>query len=169
MIDLAMRGDARALLAAVDARMQPHIGAGRFERAQEWRDRLEAALLGIERAGTLAAMVTAGRVSAGRLEGRRWHLHIVDEGRLVAAGVVEPGRDPREVLSALEATAEVCPPALRDPIPRPIGLIEESRLLWSWLTEPGTRLIHASHPLAFPVHSGGQMLTTVRAARGVSR
>lgn len=166
MIDLVMRGDARALLAAVDARMQPHIDTGRFERAQEWRDRLEAALLGIERAQMLAAMVKAGRISAGRLEGRHWHLHIVDEGRLVAAGVVEPGRDPREVLSALEATAEVCPAAPRDPIPRPMGLAEESRLLWSWLTEPGTRLIQVDHPLALPLHSGGQTLTTVRTARG---
>lgn len=161
----AMGGDTRDLICAVTDRIRPLTEATRFERAREWRDRLEAALRGIERAAVFDALVRAGTIGAGRLENRTWTLHVIHEGRLVAAGVAEPGHDPRDVLAALYTIAEDAPPAPREPIARPSGLVEESRLVWRWLTEPTTRLARADAPLHLPVHLGGDLLSTVRTIR----
>lgn len=169
LLAAVMSGDARPLIDAVTERIRPHQDAGRFERAGVWRDRLEAALLGLERSAILSSLVYAGQIGAARLEGRRWILHVIREGRLVAAGVAEPGRDPREVLSTLYALAEDVPPADRSVVPRPQGLLEESRLLWAWLTDPLTRLVHIEQPLSLPTFLGGQLLATVRSIRSEER
>lgn len=168
-IALAMGGDTRELIAAVADRIHPLNEATRFERAREWRDRLEAALQGIERTAILEALVQAGTIGAARLDNGTWTLHVIHEGRLVAAGVAEPGHDPREVLNALYAICEDAPVAPRIPIARPSGLIEESRLVWRWLTEPGARLARADAPLHLPAHLGGELLSTVRTIRAQVR
>jgi len=168
-IAAAMAGDTRSLVDAIDERIRPLTEATRFERAREWRDRLEAALRGIERAAVLHALVRAGTIGAARLDDRTWTLHVIREGRLVAAGVAEPGQDPREVLTALYAVAEDSPAAPRVPIARPSGLVEESHLVWRWLTEPGTRLAHSDSPLHLPIHLGGELLSTVRTIRAQVR
>ena len=168
-IAAAMVGDTRSLIAAIGERIRPLTEATRFERAREWRDRLEVALRGIERAAVFDALVRAGTIGAARLDNRTWTLHVIHEGRLVAAGIAEPGQDPREVLSALYAVAEDSPPAPRVPIARPSGLVEESHLVWRWLTEPGTRLAHSDSPLHLPAHLGGDVLSTVRTIRAQVR
>jgi DNA polymerase-3 subunit epsilon len=168
-IAAAMNADTRDLIAAVTDRIRPLTEATRFERAREWRDRLESTLRGIERAAVLACLVQAGTVGAARLDDRVWTLHVIHEGRLVSTGTAQPGEDPRDVLDALYAVAEDAPPAHRTPIPRPSGLTEESRLVWRWLTEPGTRLARVDSPLHLPTYLGADLLSTVRTIRAQVR
>lgn len=168
-IAAAMNADTRDLIAAITDRIRPLTESTRFERAREWRDRLEAALRGIERAAVLACLVQAGTIGAARLDNQVWTLHVIHEGRLVATGCAQPGHDPRDVLNALYAVAEDAPPAPRVPILRPSGLTEESRLVWRWLTEPGTRLARVDAPLTLPVHLGADLLSTMRTIRAQVR
>ncbi len=170
-----MAGDTRAMVDAVDLRMAQHADAGRFEQARTWRDRVEAALLAVQRTHALMAMRRAGRIIAiaGHTEGA--HVHIIDYGHLVATAVLPPGSydegasalagASESIMSALQATAEVVSAPGDGPGVLPAGLTEESRLLWRWLSEPGVQILHCDEPITMPTLSGGQRLHQLRSAR----
>lgn len=196
IISTIMAGDTRALIDAVEVLMSQHGDASRFEQARTWRDRLESALLAVQRAHSLKALRNAGRIiavapahnsadhnSADHNTGNHntgnqhhgAHLHVIDHGHLVSAAVLPPGSfDPvtltllspgDDIVAALTATAEVVVSPTDGPGVLPVGLTEESRLLWRWLSQDGVRIVASQAPLALPRWSGGERLQQLRMAR----
>lgn len=153
----AMDGDSRAIIAALDVRMQSHSAAGRFEQARAWRDRLEIYLRASVRHQRLAALAGAGEIVAADLADGAWQIHVIRHGRLAAAGVAPRGSDPRPVVEALLLTAEHVEPGT--------ALTEESEVLWKWLTSGDVRLVRIESPLATPLHLGGARARALREAR----
>lgn len=174
-IAVILAGDTRTMVEAVDLRMAQHADAGRFEQARTWRDRVEAALLAVQRTHALMAMRRAGRIIAISAHHDGAHLHIIDHGHLVSTGVLPPGSfdedssavvgEGESILAALQATAEVVNAPGDGPGVLPAGLTEESRLLWRWLSEPGVHILHCDEPITMPALSGGQRLHQLRSAR----
>lgn len=152
---LAMQGDARAIVEALTPRMNDLAERGRYEEARAWRDRLEGLLRGLHRAHRLSTLRSAEEIVAAEAVEGAWHIHVIRHGRLAAAGTAPAGTDPRPVVDALVATAEVVAPG--------DALVEESELLWSWLE--GARLVRITGPLSLPVHSGGATWQMIREAR----
>lgn len=174
-IGTIMTGDTRAMIEAVDLRMSHHADAGRFEQARMWRDRVEAALFAVQRAHALMALRRAGRIIALAPSDHGAHVHIIDHGSLVSAGVLPPGSfiersstltaEGESKVTALQAIAESVRVPDVGPAVVPAGLTEESRLLWRWLSEPGVHLLHCDEPLTMPALCGGQRLDQLRSAR----
>lgn len=156
----ALTGDTRTVVSALLDRMAALSEEGRFEQARSWRDRLEAYLRGCLRDEQLAALGAADEVVAAQCVDGAWHIHVVRFGRLAAAGLVPRGDNPRPRLDALVQTADAVEPDE--------ALVEETEMLWRWLTDGATRLVRASHPLALPVHVGGAHLDVVREARAAA-
>ena len=152
----ALAGDMRPVVLAVGARMGELSERGRFEEARAWRDRLETVLRGVHRARTLDVLRSAQEIVAARVVDGFWHIHVIRYGRLAAAGVAGPGQDPRLIVEALVATAEMVDADTPT-------LIEESELLWSWLEE--SRLVRATLALSLPAHSAGATWASIRDAR----
>ncbi len=152
----ALAGDMRPIIVAAQARMSDLAGRGRFEEARAWRDRLEVVLRGVHRARRLEILRSAEEIVAAQVVDGAWHIHVIRHGRLAASGVAPRGTDPRPVVDALVATAEVVDPA-------GATLVEETELLWTWLEQ--ARLVRASLGLSLPVYSGGALWASIRDAR----
>ncbi|MFY9332137.1 MAG: DEDD exonuclease domain-containing protein [Candidatus Nanopelagicales bacterium] len=159
-----LQADATAQVATIRELIDRLVSTERFEQARLWRDRLAALLWGIESAHTLASLGANAQVTAGKLIDRTWHLHVIRYGRLAAAGAAQPGTDPRPVLDALIAIAEDTP-SNQQRVIRPAGLIEEARLIWRWLLEPGTRIVTSAQPFASSLTGGGDTLHRLRIAQ----
>ncbi len=153
----AMSGDAREVINALTDRMAMYAADGRFEQARSWRDRLESYVRASVRRHRLEALARVDEIVAADLVDGSWQIHVIRHGRLAAAGVAPRGTDPRPVVDALVATAEVIEPGS--------ALTEESEILWGWLTSGTTRLVRTSSPLASPVHVGGAHALALREAR----
>jgi DNA polymerase-3 subunit epsilon len=153
----AMSGDAREVIDALTDRMAMYAADGRFEQARSWRDRLESYVRASVRRHRLAALDDAEEIVAADLVDGSWQIHVIRHGRLAAAGIAPRGSDPRPVVDALVATAEVIEPGS--------ALTEESEILWSWLTSGTTRLVRTSAPLSSPIHVGGAHALALREAR----
>ena len=153
----AMEGDAREVIEAISQRMGSLAADGRFEQARSWRDRLESYVRGSVRRHRLAALADADEIVAAELVDGAWQIHVIRHGRLAAAGIAPRGADPRPVVDALVATAEVIEPGS--------ALTEESEMLWRWLTSGTTRLVRATSSLASPIHVGGAQADALREAR----
>ncbi len=153
----AMTGDVRAVVEELMARMAALSEADRYEQARAWRDRLEAFLRACLRSRQLAALATVEEVVAAECVEGAWHVHVIRHGRLAAAGLAPRGEDPRPLLEALLLTADVVQPGE--------ALIEESEILWRWLTSGDARLVRTTAPLSLPVYVGGGQAEALRAAR----
>jgi DNA polymerase-3 subunit epsilon len=151
----AFSGDTREVVAAIHARMATLAEADRFEQARAWRDRLESYVRASVRRHQLETLADAEEVVAAQLVEGAWHIHVIRHGRLAAAGVAPRSTDPRPVVDALVATAEVIPPDA--------ALTEESEMLWRWLID--ARLVRTSASLALPIHVGGEVADSLRRAR----
>lgn len=150
-------GDTRSVIDDVHRRMLELSGAGRYEDALAWRDRLEALLRGAVRAHELSSFTTTEEIVAAQCVDGAWHIHVMRYGRLAAAGIAARGDDPKPLVTALLATGEVAVPGET--------LVEESEVLWRWLADGATRLVHTTSPLSLPTHLGGAQLSALRTAR----
>lgn len=156
----AMTGDTRAVVTALLERMSELSEEGKFEQARAWRDRLESYLRGCLRDEQLAALGAAEEVVAAQCVDGAWQIHVMRYGRLAAAGVAARGEDPRPRVEALGMAADVVEPGE--------ALVEETEILWRWLTDGATRLVRSSQSLALPLHIGGAHLDVVREARAAA-
>ncbi|MFM9136473.1 MAG: DEDD exonuclease domain-containing protein [bacterium] len=153
----ALTGDVRAVVEELMARMAALSEADRYEQARAWRDRLEAFLRACLRSRQLAALATVEELVAAECVEGAWHVHVIRHGRLAAAGLAPRGEDPRPLLDALLLTADVVHPGE--------ALLEESEILWRWLTTGDARLVRTTEPLALPVHMGAGRLEALKEAR----
>lgn len=158
----ALAGDLRPVVGVLRQRMMEHAECGRFEDAARWRDHLEAILRGTARSAALDLLARTEQIVAARPREGGWDIHVVRYGRLAASGRAPAGTDPRPTLDALVATAEVVDPPTP---PTPAALIEETTLLWGWLTEPPTRPVRTTAGLALPIGLCGRDLEAITVAR----
>lgn len=130
-----------------------------FEQAAVWRDRLLVLLRGIDRAQRMRLLAEVAELVAARpTPDNGWEVHVIRHGRLCAAATIAPGLDPRPTIDATIATAEV---VSGHTSLLPAALLEETRLIYSWLDQEGTRLVHSSHALALPSGSAVRHLRTL--------
>ena len=162
-VDAAMSGDLRAVTATVMTRIARLAVEERFEDAAGWRDRLSALATASLRTHRLAALSGADVVvAAAPTPDLGWDIHVIKHGRLAGAGTAAPGADPRPIVEALLQSADHVEPGQH---PAPAGLTEEALEILRWLDTEGVRLVVAPHPLALPLHCGGdveQLLAGVR-------
>ncbi len=169
---LSMGIDHSPVVRAVTQRLTELSSAERFEHAAALRDDLRSFLLAADHGHQLAMVGDCPQIVAAQAIGSEWHIHVIRHGRLAGSARARPDDDPIAVLEAAVATAErVAPPsgALTSSSP------EESRLVLSWLWQPGVRLVMLDgvlvHPRtgAHPTLSGLVRPATVRASRSDDR
>jgi DNA polymerase-3 subunit epsilon len=150
----AIHSDPRFVISAVQSRMADLVSSERFEDAALWRDRLSAFLRGAARQQRLQALMRIDElVAAAPTDDRGWHIHIIRNGRLAAAGVAARGTDPHRTIAALRAATHDLPAAAHDG-----ALVEECEVVLRWLESPTTRLVHTSHDFVWPIHSASGFL-----------
>lgn len=134
----------RGLAAEVDAL----AARERFEAAARHRDGLASLVTALERAQRLAALAGLPELVGARPDGAGgWEVAVVRYGRLAAAGTARRGTAPMPVIDELRLGAQVVIPGAG---PLRGAPAEEVRLLHSWLTEGGTRLVHSEPAWAEP-------------------
>ncbi|SPT52456.1 DNA polymerase III polC-type [Actinomyces bovis] len=118
--------------------------AERYEEAGLWTARLRSFLRAAERAQRVRPLLACPHLIAGR---RRdvggWELVCVRWGRLAGSATSPPGADPRPIVEALRATAQV--------VERPERIggttsVEETLLLADWVLSEGARLVEVDPP-----------------------
>lgn len=126
------------LLEPLEARMNEHSAAQRFEEAGWLRDRHRSLARAIIRRHAWRALAGAGVMM---LEDDNGDGAMIEQGRLVSAwsAVQRP---------LVPAPAE--PAAPPPEVPPSVADAEEAHLVWQWLQRPGMRLIDASGSLALP-------------------
>lgn len=130
--------DPSSLLTPIEEKMMVHARASRFEDAATLRDRHKALARYLEDRRIWQTLQRAGMVRAVRGE----EGCLVENGRFVAGW---SGHEPFSILS-LDHSDD-----LRvEEVPPTPALAAESRLIWKWLTKPGTRLLDSTHPLMYP-------------------
>ncbi len=124
------------LLDPLAERMTRLSESERFEDAASTRDRYRALADAIERRRAWQTLAEAGTIEFEDDDGIRV---LIGDGRLID---VRPAATPRP-LTALGETPSF-------PIPRSVGIAEEARLLWRWITTTCPHLVHATGPLVSP-------------------
>jgi DNA polymerase-3 subunit epsilon len=128
----------------------------RYEDAAAQRDRLAAFVRAAARGQQLTALAAVPLLVAAQPDTRGgWHLAVVRHGRLVAAGAVPVGIDPRPHVEALVDTAETVVPG---PGPTPCATSEEMQAVLRWLATPGTRLVRVDGTWASPAYGATRLL-----------
>jgi DNA polymerase III subunit epsilon len=138
---------AAALVAGEDdaalAQALRHVGelaaAGKYETAARLRDHAATAIDVVWRGQRLHALAAVDELVAARPDGQGgWHLVIVRNGQLAAAGTARRGVPPMPVVDAIHAAAQTVLPAAA-----PLGgaLVEETALIARWLTQPRVRIV----------------------------
>jgi DNA polymerase-3 subunit epsilon len=113
-----------------------------------------ALIRALDRGQRLATLASIAELVAARSDHNGgWELAIVRYGRLASAGVARRGTPPMPVVDALVAAAETVSPGEG---PLRGAPVEETALLWRWLTLPGTRLVRTSTPWAEPAGSAAR-------------
>ena len=154
---VAVTADPAAVHAAVGRRMADLSAQCRFEDAAAQRDRLAAFVRAAARGQQLTALARVPLLVAAQPDARGgWHLAVVRHGRLVAAGAVAHGTDPRPHVEALVATAEAVPPP--GPGPTPCATSEEMQAILRWLATPGTRLVRVEGDWSSPAFGAARLL-----------
>jgi DNA polymerase-3 subunit epsilon len=146
-----LAGDVRVILAHAGPRMTHLAAQERFEEAADERDRMTEICAASARHHRIASLIGAGRiVAAERGDTGGWDIHVISDGRLVAATHAPPGTDPRAAARAAMATAEVHRPGQ--------GLLAEASMLATWLEQPSVRLISVTEPLSWPITAGSSFV-----------
>ncbi|UEA58664.1 DEDD exonuclease domain-containing protein [Gordonia otitidis] len=162
VVDL-VAGRCDDILDALSRRLDVISEAQMFETAARHRDRMAAAIDHLARCQRLAALCTISELVVARSDGAGgWELAVIRHGRLAAAGVARRGHAPMPVIASLVAAAETVVPGdgpLRGASP------EEAGLLSRWVTDPATRVVDASEPLATPAASAQRWLAWSQTAR----
>jgi DNA polymerase-3 subunit epsilon len=114
---------------------------GKYETAARLRDHAATAIDTVWRGQRLLALVAVDELVAARPDGAGgWHLAIVRNGQLAAAGNALRGVPPMPVIDAIAAAAQSI---LREAAPLGGALVEETALIARWLIQPGVRVVRA--------------------------
>ncbi|OBF94891.1 hypothetical protein A5790_09455 [Mycobacterium sp. 852002-51152_SCH6134967] len=160
--DLMAGRDGRAL-AAVLAHVADLADRGRYETAARLRDHAAAAIDGLWRGQRLRALVAVTELVAARPDGSGgWHLAVIRNGHLAAAGNAPRGVPPMPVVDAICAGAQAILPSTA-----PLGgaLVEETALIARWLHQPGVRIVRADEGYCSPAHAAGRWAAWAASAR----
>jgi DNA polymerase-3 subunit epsilon len=138
--DLIAGADDSALSGAL-----AHIGQlaerGKYETAARIRDHTATAIDTVWRGQRLHALVAVDELVAARPDGAGgWHLAIIRNGQLAAAGNALRGVPPMPVVDAICVAAQSI---LREEAPLGGALVEETALIARWLIQPGVRVVRA--------------------------
>ncbi len=160
--DLIDGADSRAL-ADVLAHIADLAGRARYETAARLRDHATTAIDVLWRGQRLRALAAVDEMVAARPDGAGgWHLAVIRNGQLAAAGNAPRGVPPMPVVDAICAGAQAVLPSQA-----PLGgaLVEETALIARWLTQPGVRIVRAESGYASPVGSAGRFADWAASAR----
>lgn len=161
VVDLLL-GRSDDILERLSARLDVIANAQMFETAARHRDRMSAAIDHLARCQRLSSLCAIAEVVAARSDGAGgWELAVIRHGRLAAAGVAPRGHAPMPVVGTLVAAAETVMP---DDGPLRGASPEEAGLLSRWISDPATRIVDASEPLATPLGSAQRWLEWSRTA-----
>ena len=153
LVAAAWTGDVRPLIEPLTAKLARLSAEQRFEQAAVVRDRIATVVRACARMQRVRSASTIAELVAARPDGAGgWELAVIRHGRLAAAGVAARGVPPYAVIEALLATADAV--TAEQPV-----LAEETECILRWLEQPGTRLVHASHPWLLPAHGAGGMVS----------
>ncbi|OBK72248.1 hypothetical protein A5651_17110 [Mycobacterium sp. 1274761.0] len=154
--------DDRALT-EIRARIEELAGHHRYETAARLRDHAAAAIEVLWRGQRLRALTAVTELVAARPDGAGgWHLAVIRNGQLAAAGVAARGVPPMPVIDAIGAGAQSI---LAAPAPLGGALVEEVALIMRWLAKPGVRIVRADPGWASPVGSAGRWAAWAETAR----
>ncbi|MFN8183452.1 MAG: DEDD exonuclease domain-containing protein [Candidatus Nanopelagicales bacterium] len=142
----AMTGDTADVSRVLQERMAGLAAQERFEQAATWRDRLDAALHGVNSATQLRVFGQIPQIVAAASRPGGWDIHVIAHGRLANAVFCPTTADPPRVVEAAMAAAEVVP---RPAAPATAALVAESRLLMRWLES--ARPVHIDGCWALPL------------------
>jgi DNA polymerase III subunit epsilon len=157
LVAAAWTGDVRPLVGPLQAKLAALSGAQRYEQAAVVRDRIATVVRACARMQRVRSVSAIEELVAARPDtAGGWELSVIRRGRLAAAGVAARGVPPYAVIEALLATADVVD------ADQPV-LAEETETILRWLEEPGTRLVHMSHPWLLPAHGAGGMVSWLAA------
>jgi DNA polymerase-3 subunit epsilon len=155
LVAAAWTGDVRPLIEPLTGKLAALSEAQRFEQAAVVRDRIATVVRACARMQRVRSVSSIAELVAAHPDGAGgWEISVIRRGRLAAAGVAVRGVPPYAVIEALLATA--------DEAEQPI-LAEETECILRWLEQPGTRLVHASHPWALPAHGAGGLVSWLAA------
>lgn len=164
--DLISGTDDSALRGAL-AHIRALAECGKFETAARLRDHAATAIDTVWRGQRLNALVAVDELVAAKPDGAGgWHLAIVRNGQLAAAGTAHRGVPPMPVVDAIGAAAQSI---LREAAPLGGALVEEAALIARWLVEPGVRIVRAESAdgtgYATPSSAAGRHAAWAAAAR----
>ncbi len=154
--------DSRALTDAI-AHIADLAERARYETAARMRDHAAAAIEVLWRGQRLRALAAVSEMVAARPDGDGgWHLAVIRNGQLAAAGNAPRGVPPMPVIDAICAGAQAVLPTSA-----PLGgaLVEETALIARWLAQPGVRIVRAEPGWASPVAAAGRWVTWAASAR----
>jgi DNA polymerase III subunit epsilon len=161
-VELIGGNDNRAL-AAVLAHIADLAERNRYETAARLRDHAAAAIDVLWRGQRLRALAAVTELVAARPDGDGgWHLAVIRQGQLAAAGNARRGVPPMPVIDAICVGAQAILPT-----GAPLGgaLVEETGLIARWLAQPGVRIVRAEPGYASPVGSAGRWAAWAASAR----
>ncbi len=153
LVSAAWTGDVRPLIEPLTAKLARLSAEQRFEQAAVVRDRIATVVRACARMQRVRSASSIEELVAARPDGAGgWELSVIRRGRLAAAGLAARGVPPYAVVEALLATADAV--TAEQPV-----LAEETECILRWLEQPGTRLVHASHPWLLPAHGAGGLVS----------
>jgi DNA polymerase-3 subunit epsilon len=144
--------------------MAGHVEAEDFELAAQVRDEMHALVTVSIRFHRIQSIVRAGViVAAAPGPSGGWDIHVISDGRLVAAAHARPKEDARAVARAARATAE---DAANSPA---LTTFEETALLARWIESPDVRLVSIDKAISWPSRAGSTRFDTVTTNSAVGR
>jgi DNA polymerase-3 subunit epsilon len=163
----AWTSDVSDLISPLRARLTELSGHQRYEEAATMRDRIATLVRSCARTQNLTAFTRIRQLVAARPDGAGgWELAVIRHGRLVGSDVARRGVPPMPIVDSLVATAEAVDdsggPAL-------VATVEESEILLRWLSEPGTRLVSATHAWFSPAAGAAGLRSWLAASDGARR
>ncbi|MDH5420674.1 MAG: DEDD exonuclease domain-containing protein [Acidimicrobiia bacterium] len=135
----ALNGDPALLLTPIRHKMVDLAASQRYEEAGWMRDRYRALARAMDRRFAWQSMLSAGAIRAE-------HGHegaFIEDGRFVMGWLV-----PHQPL--LPVDVESPSRTVADSVPPSVLAAEEAHLIWSWLSQFDTAIIHTSHPFHRP-------------------
>ena len=134
-----------SLVADLSRRLRSLSDQQRYEEARTLRDGISELVAGLDRHQRANPLQQNPCFIAARPRPRGgWEFIHTTFGRLASSSVASPSQDPRVVIAAMEATADVrsdCPPTHPD----------ETRAILRWLESEGTRVVRSDQPWVMPI------------------